>query len=129
VARLPPCRPRRRQGLRDPRTARWTPIDQIQGLIDLVAIAQRTEIAADSQRRALRKEAERRMLELPLSFEVPDRDLWTRGYRAEARRTVGLSALELDAALAVAKPFLDPVLAGFATGIWSPGRREWVATA
>jgi hypothetical protein len=105
------------------------PSTRFKDLIDLVAIVERADVAAEPQMRALHMESRRRVLELPPTFDAPDRDLWTPGYRAEARRATGLSALELDDALTVVKPFLDPLLAGSATGAWQPGQRAWLPTA
>jgi hypothetical protein len=97
-------------------------------LVDLVAIVERAAIAAEPQIRALRKEVQRRDLDLPPTFDAPDHELWMPGYRAEARRATGLSALELDDALTVVRPFLNPLLNGSATGAWSPERRAWLPT-
>lgn len=105
------------------------PSTRYKDLIDLVAIVDRAGVAAEPQMRALSKEAQRRTLEFPLLFDVPDHGLWIPGYRAEARRAIGLSALELDAALAVVKPFLDPLLAGNATGTRNFAQRAWSPTA
>lgn len=71
-------------------------------------------------------EGQRRLLNLPQTFDVPEHDLWTRGYRAEASRATGLSALELEDALTVVRPFLDPLLDGSASGDWNRRRRAWV---
>jgi hypothetical protein len=101
------------------------PSTRYKDLIDLVAIVQRAAIAAEPQMRALRKESQRRSLELPLVFDVPDRDLWRSGYRAEARRAIGLSALELDDALAAVRPFLDGLLDGSVAGAWDPAQHAW----
>ena len=50
-------------------------------------------------------------------FHVPDRALRDVGYRAEAKRSHGLSAPSLEQALGVVRPFLDPLLANdFAGG-------------
>ena len=70
-------------------------------------------------------EAARRDLELPAAFDVPDHTIWERGYRAEARRTVGFDALDLDTALTAVRPFLDPLLDGTATGAWDPQSQAW----
>jgi hypothetical protein len=101
------------------------PSTRFKDLIDLVAISRRATVEADLQQRALVKEAARRNLELPAAFDVPDRRLWERGYRAEARRTVGLVAVDLEAALVAVRPFLDPVLDGTATGSWYPNTQAW----
>jgi hypothetical protein len=47
------------------------------------------------------------------------------GYRAEARRTVGLSEVTLEDALDTVRPFLNPVLDTSAAGVWEPERRAW----
>lgn len=101
------------------------PSTRYKDLVDLVAIVQRTGVPADAQVAALTKEAERRTLVLPRRFDVPDRTLWQAGYRAEARRAVGLSAMKLDDALAVVRPFIDPLLAGTAVGEWGAGVQAW----
>jgi hypothetical protein len=102
------------------------PSSRYKDLIDLVAIIRRSRIDAQLQRRALAKEATRRRLSLPDTFDVPDRSLWERGYRAEARRTVGLDEIELGDALAVVGPFLEPLLTGIATGEWDPDTQTWL---
>jgi hypothetical protein len=94
-------------------------------LIDLVAISRRASVTAELQLLALAKEADRRALALLQSFAVPDPELWTAGYRSEARRTVGLDEVELDDAVRTVRPFLDPLLSGSATGEWNPGSRRW----
>ncbi|MGA5301816.1 nucleotidyl transferase AbiEii/AbiGii toxin family protein [Nucisporomicrobium flavum] len=105
------------------------PSTRYKDLIDLVAVAERGTVVAEAQIRALRKEGARRSLELPSDFDVPDRRLWAAGYRAEARRAVELPALELEEALRVVKPLVDPVLDGSATGVWNAGRGVWSPTA
>ena len=80
------------------------PSTRFKDLVDLVAIATTSSVDASLQTDALRREASRRNLHLPTVFDVPDRDLWEKGYRAEARRAVGLEAVTLGAALEVVKP-------------------------
>jgi hypothetical protein len=94
-------------------------------LIDLVAISQRATVAAEPQLRALGKETDRRALTLPRALVVPDPMIWIPGYRSEARRTVGLDAVELDDAVRVVRPFLDPLLSQSAAGQWNPQRQRW----
>jgi hypothetical protein len=101
------------------------PSTRFKDLIDLIAICRRATIDADLQKRALTLEGVRRSLELPVAFDVPDRAMWDRGYRAEARRTVGFDAVDLETALTSLRPFLDPLLDGSATGSWSPATRAW----
>lgn len=101
------------------------PSTRFKDLIDLVAIAQRASVPAAPQVAALAKEARRRHLDLPPAFAIPDRRLWERGYRAEARRTVGLAETTLDAAITAIHPFLDPLLDQTADGKWDPHKQRW----
>ena len=101
------------------------PSTRFKDLIDLVAITMRCTVPASLQMEALAKEATRRNLLLPTKFDVPDRTIWTAGYSAEARRTVGLTAITLDDALAVVRPFLDPLLEGVAADNWDPRNQAW----
>lgn len=96
------------------------PSTRFKDLVDLVAIVVSSVLDASLQTQALRREADRRQLTLPPVFTVPDRRLWRAGYRAEAARAVGLSALTLDEALGTVRRFVDPVLAGAADGTWRP---------
>ena len=64
---------------------------------------------------------------LPPRFDVPARDLWERGYAAEAGRSLLPEARTLDEALAVVRPFLDPLLDGTAAGQWHPKQGRWVS--
>lgn len=101
------------------------PSTRFKDLIDLVAISRRATVEADLQKQALTKEAHRRNLKLPTRFDVPDRTIWERGYRAEARRTVGLDVLDLNTALAAVRPFLDPLLNSTAAGDWDLEAQSW----
>jgi hypothetical protein len=74
---------------------------------------------------ALRSEADRRGITLPVRFRVPDRALWERGYAAEAGRSLLPVAHTLDEALATVTPFLDPLLEGSVAGSWDPEQRRW----
>jgi len=103
------------------------PSTRFKDLVDLVVLAGHARVSADEQRRALVSEADRRGLALPAGLDVPDRRLWEAGYAAEARRAVGLEARTLDDALALVRPFVDPVLAGAARGSWDPDQRRWEA--
>jgi hypothetical protein len=103
------------------------PTTRCKDLVDLVAIALAASVQAESQMTALRSEAERRALRLPDRFAVPDRELWERGYAAEAERSLLPLARTLDEALAVVRPFLDPLLDGTAHGVWQPHDRRWTS--
>jgi len=101
------------------------PSTRYKDLVDLVAFVANVRVDAEAQRYALVSEAQRRQI-APLSrFDVPDRSLWETGYTAEARRTVLPTAATLDDALAAVRPFLDPLLAGTAAGVWDPQHRRW----
>jgi Nucleotidyl transferase AbiEii toxin, Type IV TA system len=103
------------------------PSTRFKDLVDLVAIVVSSTVDATLQIDALHREADRRQLTLPAAFTVPDRTLWETGYRAEARRAVGLTALTLEEALDTVRPFLDPLLTSTATGSWLPGT-GWTTT-
>lgn len=102
------------------------PSTRYKDLVDLVAIVTRASIAAEAQMAALASEAKRRPAVFPRRFEVPARDLWERGYAAEADRSLLPRARTLDEALAVVRPFLDPLLDGTAAGTWDPRLGRWV---
>jgi hypothetical protein len=55
-------------------------------LVDLVAIVLAASVEAEAQIAALQSEAERRRLQLPECFTVPERGLWEPGYAAAAGR-------------------------------------------
>jgi hypothetical protein len=102
------------------------PSTRFRDLVDLVAISQGASIDAQEQIRAVTSEGERRGIVLPETFEVPDRALWESGYAAEANRSLLAAAHTLDEALAVVRPFVDPVLVGTARGTWDHGHGAWV---
>ena len=101
------------------------PSTRYKDLVDLVAIVLDASANAAAQMAALNSEAERRGISLPDHFEVPDRDLWQRGYAAEAGRSLLRVGRTLQQALDVVRPFLDPLLGGTATGRWDPASRRW----
>ncbi len=107
--------------------AKQVPSTRYKDLIDIVAIVTAASVEATPQMDALRSEADRRGVALPPRFAVPDRDLWESGYAAEARRSLLPVAPTLDHALAVVRPFLDPLLGGDAAGRWDPEQQAWVA--
>lgn len=101
------------------------PSTRYRDLVDLVAIVISASVDAAPQVTALRSEADRRGIALPVHFGVPDRALWERGYAAEAGRSLLPVAHTLDEALATVTPFLDPLLEGSAAGRWDPEHRRW----
>lgn len=103
------------------------PSTRYKDLVDLVAIVIEASVKALSQMAALASESRRRRITLPKRFAVPARDLWERGYAAEAARSLLLPvARTLDEALAIVTPFLDPLLDGTAVGRWDPKQGRWV---
>jgi hypothetical protein len=102
------------------------PSTRYKDLVDLVAIARGASVEADAQMAALSSEVEERGLTLPPRFEVPDRDLWSRGYAAEARRSLLDTAGTLEEALEIVAPFVGPQLDGTAKGRWDPAKGAWV---
>jgi Nucleotidyl transferase AbiEii toxin, Type IV TA system len=103
------------------------PSIRFRDLVDLVAIVLAASAEAEPQMAALRSEAQRRDLQLPERFAVPDRALWQTGYAAEAGRSLLPTARTLGEALATATPFLDPLLDGTARGRWDPRRGRWAS--
>ena len=101
------------------------PSTRFRDLVDLVAIALVVTMDADPLIDALRSEFARRELQMPESFDVPDRRLWGSGYSREARASLLGTATTVDDALAIVRPFLDPALSGTAGGTWDPGRLTW----
>ena len=101
------------------------PSTRYKDLVDLVAIVVSASVEATAQAAALRSESARRGLRLPDRFAVPDRALWGPGYDAEAARSLLRVARTLDEALAIVRPFLDPLLDATANGTWRPRDARW----
>lgn len=103
-----------------------TPSLRYKDLVDLVAIVTQASVPGTEQLAALTSEAQRRGVTLPVRFAVPDRQLWDAGYAAEARRSLLPSAHTLDEALAIVRPFVDPLLDGTAAGTWDALGGRWL---
>jgi Nucleotidyl transferase AbiEii toxin, Type IV TA system len=101
------------------------PSTRYRDLVDLVAIVSGASVDAEPQIKALASEARRRDITLPARFAVPGRELWERGYAAEAERSLLPTARTLDEALATVRPFIDPLLDGTATGRWDAVNGQW----
>lgn len=101
------------------------PSTRYRDLVDLVAIARGVSIDAEQQLSSLRSEGERRGVELPKTFDVPDRSLWEPGYAREAEESVLADAQTLDDALAIVRPFVNPLLQGTAGGRWDHEHGDW----
>jgi hypothetical protein len=101
------------------------PSTRFKDLVDLVTLAAGVHVDAAALRSALDRQVQLRGLLLPTRFQVPDRQLWLRGYAAEARRSSDPIPATLDEAVASASQFLNPVLDGSAIGSWDPLLRDW----
>lgn len=102
------------------------PSTRYRDLVDLVSIVTGASVPAADQIIAFVSEFDRRQLNLPASFDVPDHRLWERGYAAEARRSLLPGGRTLNEALNLVKPFIDPLLNRTATGHWDPRARQWL---
>ena len=103
------------------------PSTRYRDLVDLVAIVLAAPVEAEPQLTALRSETQRRGMQLPGRFAVPDQRLWESGYPAEAERSLLPVARTLDEALATVMPFLDPLLDWTARGRWDPRHTRWAS--
>lgn len=101
------------------------PSTRYRDLVDLVAIVTTASVDARQALAALSAQVERRGLALPDRFDVPDRGLWEAGYRREAGRSLLEVAQALDEALAIVRPFADPLLNRTAAGRWNPESNAW----
>jgi hypothetical protein len=101
------------------------PSTRFRDLLDLVALAVSVRVRSTEQRVAILSEIERRGLEMPERFAVPDQTLWEGGFARAARRAVEPPATTLDEALAIVTPFIDPALDGTAVGVWDPETGQW----
>lgn len=101
------------------------PSTRYRDLVDLIAMASGATFRAELQLEALRSEFARRQIEVPMTFDVPDRELWKRGYEAEVQRSILEGIQTLDEALAVVRGFLDPLFQGRCAGKWNPDTLTW----
>ncbi len=101
------------------------PSTRFRDLVDLVALARGASVEAQQAVTAVRSEAERRNVALPQSFDVPDRKRWEGGYAKEAAGSLLTDASTLDEALAIVRPFVNPLLQGTAGGRWDHKHGDW----
>jgi len=101
------------------------PSTRFRDLLDLAALVVAVRVGATDQRVAIMSEIDRRGLRMPDGFDAPDRSLWEGGFARVARRAVEPPARTLDEALAIVRPFVDPVLSGTAAGSWDPESGRW----
>lgn len=105
--------------------AKEYPSTRYKDLVDLVAIVREASVEAEAAVAALRSEANRRSIALTARFDVPDRGFWEPGYANAARRSLLPVAHTLDEALAIVRPFIDPLLDGSANGTWDRASGRW----
>lgn len=104
------------------------PSTRFRDLVDLVLVATTNELDADLTIPAVAEEAVRRRCPLPPAIESPGPE-WQAGYPRVARDVRLPAELQtLAGALDTVGACLSPVLAGTATGRWSPKSRAWVST-
>jgi hypothetical protein len=97
---------------------------RVKDLVDIVLLAERATMGALALRRALDATfATQGAGPAPSSLPAPP-VVWAASFRKLARE-VGLKYDTLDAAIAVARRFVDPVLSGSADGRWSPVSQSW----
>ena len=108
--------------------AQQVPSTRYRDIVDLVSIVARASVSAVEQRAALDSEFRRRGLTLPSSFDVPNRARYgSPAMRRRTRRSLLTVGQTLDEALAILRPFVDPLLDGTATGSWNREVGAWVA--
>ncbi len=104
------------------------PSTRFRDLVDLVALARGASVKAQQAVAAVHAEAERRNVALPQVFDAPDRTQWEVGYAKEAADSLLTDAATLDEALAIVRPFVNPLLQGTASGRWDQRRQDWTGS-
>jgi len=102
-----------------------SPSTRYKDLVDLVAIAKECSVEAAALSLAVHSEFERRSLELPRRFRVPDYEQWKRGYEFAVRDSILRTHQTLEEALDLMAAFIDLVLDGSAEGAWEPKSAAW----
>ena len=95
-------------------------------LADLAIFAHTQRVSAESVRRALDAEIERRKLALPKQVQVPGRLGWRAGYARVVRDAPLLEERDIDSAMTTVRKFIEPVLSGRAEGVWDPEALDWI---
>ena len=98
---------------------------RVKDLVDIVLIAGNVSVDASGLGRAIAATfAAQGSGAPPVSLPVPPAT-WATNYRKLARE-VGISCDSLPEAFEQARRFMDPALAGHATGVWSPTAQAWL---
>ncbi len=101
------------------------PSTRYRDLVDLVLIATTQPVDATLLRAALHSEYERRGLDPPHRFEVPEAGDWEAGYRRTTSDAPGLEITSLDEAVSIVAALIDPILADRTSGTWHPEGQAW----
>lgn len=94
-------------------------------LSDLAHISWEEPVDADKLSASLRSEFERRGIELPSRFAVPDEERWREGWGQPLTKARVFDDVSFDDAVDRVRSFLDPVLDGSARGRWNPDLGVW----
>ena len=106
---------------------RGGPSNRMHDLSDLLRMVRHLSIDAAATSTALRHEAGRRQITLPIRMQSPG-GTWARDFPRKAATYVGHPAnlRDLEACLAAVGVCLDPVLDGTrTTGMWDPAGQRW----
>jgi len=101
------------------------PSTRYHDLLDLEIIARTRSIAGTELHVAVVTEFKARGLDLPETFDVPDRRAWGEAYERMAEAVPELRYQKIDDGLAVVKGLLDPILRGERPGRWNPEKLRW----
>lgn len=100
------------------------PSGRAKDLVDLVLIASFAKVEGSRLRRALQTTFDVRDRQALPSFFAPAPPEWKTAYGRLAAQSGITAGLEEASSLAAA--FLNPALAGLATGFWDPAEGRWV---
>jgi hypothetical protein len=103
------------------------PSTRYRDLADLVVIATHETVDADALVAALRAQSERRRIPIPTELRPPDDPRWRAGFATVVRDVHAMEEKDFDAAVVVARGFINPVLDGTAKGEWVPEQQAWIA--
>ena len=101
------------------------PSTRYRDLVDLLLIATTQPVDATRLRTALHSEYERRGLEPPRRFEVPEAGDWEAGYRRAANDAPALTTRSLAEAVTTVAALIDPILRDRTSGTWHPAGQTW----
>jgi hypothetical protein len=104
------------------------PSTRYRDLSDLLLLQRQVPFERRRLREAILAELNKRGLEHPGKFRVPERESWERGWRNIAREdALTLTSVSFAEGLSKVKAFLDPVLGEDIDGHWDPTLGRWDA--